>query len=341
MKLILQANSLHIPLAAKSVQCVVTSPPYFGLRSYATGRYKEFELGAESLHDCQGWATRENCGKCYVCHMRQVFSDIKRVLRNDGVCFLVIGDSYYGGKGKSSQAWSTAHQNRNTLQKSYHQISGKGETRPTDLPIKGLKPKDLCGIPWRIALALQSDGWYLRSDIIWNKPNTLPESVKDRPTKTHEYVFLLTKSRRYFWNRSAIMELAAYDGRKDTLHKGSTKYNAPVTPGESVQSMAKNDHERWEKDSNGNMVRNARSVWTIPTYPTKDAHFATFPPKLVERCILAGSRPDDIVLDPFNGSGTTGQVALGLSRHYIGIDLSEEYIEISKKRMRHVQIKGF
>jgi hypothetical protein len=200
------------------------------------------------------------------------------VLRKDGTLWLNLGDSFWGGKGQSSQAWSTANLDRDTLQKQQHQIAGKGDTRPSDGRHDVLKPKDLCGIPWRVAFALQADGWWLRSDIIWNKPNPMPESVTDRPTKSHEYLFLLSKSASYFYDQDAVREPDNPDGRKQTIRKQTSRYN-----GNMLSSFQDQEHERWTGS------RNRRSVWTIPTQPSGLPHFAQFPEKLVEPCVMAGS----------------------------------------------------
>ncbi|MEX0975291.1 MAG: site-specific DNA-methyltransferase [Bacillota bacterium] len=242
---------------ARSVQCVVTSPPYWSLRDY----HVPGQIGLEKTLDG------------YVANLVKAFSEVRRVLRADGVMWLNIGDSYTSG----GRTWRAPDKKNPARAMS---------VRP-DTP-KGLKPKDLIGVPWRIAFALQEDGWYLRSDTIWEKPNAQPESVKDRPTKCHEYIFLLSKSEKYHYDWAAIVE------------------------------------------PNG---RNKRSVWHVNTQPFTDAHFATFPEKLIEPCILAGSRPGDFVLDPFFGSGTVGVVCGQLQRKYIGIELNPDYIEIAEKRL--------
>jgi DNA modification methylase len=209
------------------------------------------------------------------------------------------------------------------------------EARYTNIKrdVSSLKPKDLVGIPWMVAFALRADGWYLRQDIIWHKPNPMPESVKDRCTKAHEYIFLLSKSQHYYYDHEAIKEPAAYDGRKDTLLKGSPKYEKGVVPGQVEHSMAAKGHERWKKNERGEYVRNKRSVWTIPTKPFKEAHFATYPPDLIEPCILAGCREGGIVLDPFMGSGTTGLVAKQQNKNYIGFEMNSDYCDIANKRI--------
>lgn len=248
-------------------------------------------LGLEPLHDCLGWARGENCGACYVCRMRLFARECWRVLRDDGVMFLNLGDSYYGGKGQSSYGWSIENQDRKTLQRAYtHANGGRGKTRPNDLPISGLKPKDLVGIPWRVALALQADGWYLRSDIIWAKPNPMPESVTDRPTKAHEYVFLLTKRARYFWDADAVREeFKPYEVNQTVTTSGAYK-GPPVMPGRDDFDGMYSLHGRAAKRSYFKHAgRNLRSVWNIATQPYSGAHFATWPEKLVEPMVKAGT----------------------------------------------------
>lgn len=292
----------------ESIHCCVTSPPYWGLRDYGV----EGQLGLES--------TPEE----YVEKMVEVFREVKRVLRKDGTLWLNLGDSYANANPGSGGQCKLSGAGRNMTEARYTNIKRD---------VSSLKPKDLVGIPWMVAFALRADGWYLRQDIIWHKPNPMPESVKDRCTKAHEYIFLLSKSRKYYYDHEAIKEPAAYDGRKDTLLKGSPKYEKGVVPGQVEQSMAAKGHERWKKNERGEYVRNKRSVWTIPTKPFKEAHFATFPEKLIEPCILAGCPEGGIVLDPFMGSGTTAVVALKHNRNYIGIELNPEYIKIAEKRI--------
>jgi len=253
----------------QSINTCVTSPPYWGLRDYGI----DGQVGIEE--------TPEE----YVAKMVEVFREVKRVLRKDGTLWLNLGDSYAGNCSQASNNGRAGFGNpRERL------VNRKG---------KGLKPKDLVGIPWRVALALQADGWYLRSDIIWHKPNPIPESVKDRPTKAHEYIFLLSKSPKYYYDYEAIKE--------------------PVT---SRQLRS---------------TRNKRSVWTVPTRPFPEAHFATFPPELIEPCVLAGCPIGGVVLDPFVGSGTTLLVATRHHRRSIGIELNPEYIKIAERRLKQIQ----
>jgi DNA modification methylase len=301
----------------ESIHCCVTSPPYWGLRDYGL----EGQLGLES--------TPEE----YVEKMVEVFREVKRVLRKDGILWLNLGDTYAGsGKAGNNPEYQKRHMQFGKIE--IKERMGK----PIPSMKIGLKPKDLVGIPWMVAFALRADGWYLRQDIIWHKPNPMPESVKDRCTKAHEYIFLLSKSRHYYYDQEAIKEPAAYDGRKDTLLKGSPKYEKGVLPGQVAHSMAARGHERWKKNERGEYVRNKRSVWTIPTKPFKEAHFATFPEKLIEPCILAGCPEGGIVLDPFMGSGTTAVVALKHNRNYIGIELNPEYIKIAEKRVSECDV---
>lgn len=248
-------------LPSESVQCIVTSPPYWGLRDYGI----EGQIGLE-----------KNLQQ-YINKLVSVFSEAKRVLKNDGVFWLNIGDGYTSGN------------------RGYRAPDKKNPARAMNVrpnTPEGLKPKDLLGIPWRLALALQADGWYLRSDIIWNKPNAMPESVKDRPTRSHEYIFMLTKKEKYFYDSQAIKE-------------------------------------------NG---RNRRTVWNINTSPFSAAHFATFPPALIEPCILSSTREKDFVLDPFFGSGTVGVVCKEFRRSFVGIELNDEYVRIAKARLDSVSL---
>ena len=342
--MIINANALHLPIADNTVQCVVTSPPYYGLRSYGIGT-ENGEIGLEPTPDE------------YVAKMVQVFREVKRVLKDDGVLWLNLGDSYAGGGGASGHTSETTNFGRKT--ESYGAVKTGGNTY-------GVKAKDLLGIPWMVAFALRADGWYLRSDIIWSKPNPMPESVKDRPTKAHEYVFLLSKSQKYYYDAEAIFEVANYDGRKDTQYKGGnkdvscfeherwankirgfkTKDQLPDNQhhGADILSSRKQDNtgnptytgfnDRYrDNHPDGLPARNKRSVWTINTQPFKGAHFAVMPEKLVEPCVLAGSRVGDVILDPFAGSGTVGVVAQKLGRAFIGVELNPEYVKLAEARL--------
>ena len=278
----------------KSIQCVVTSPPYWGLRDYGV----DDQLGLEP--------TPEE----FVENMVDVFREVKRVLRNDGTLWLNLGDTYCG----------TGHKGEHTDPK--HKEGRNGQKIALNNKVAGLKSKDLIGIPWRVALALQADGWYLRSDIIWNKPNPMPEAVKDRPTKSHEYIFLLTKSAKYYYDHEAIKEKGEYPAGTRA---------AKASDERSSMSFV-NSRPPEYKIYDG--TRNKRSVWKITTKPYKEAHFATFPEELPETCIKAGTQKGDVVLDIFAGSGTTLRVASKLGRKGIGIELNPEYIKILKKRCK-------
>jgi site-specific DNA-methyltransferase (cytosine-N4-specific) len=247
---------------AGSFQACVTSPPYWGLRDYGVGG----QIGAEPTVEA------------YLGRLVEVFRQVRRTLKDDGTLWLNLGDAYTSG----GRTWRDRDKK--------NPARGMDYRAPTP---RGLKPKDLIGLPWRLAFALQADGWFLRSDIVWHKPNAQPESVKDRPTRAHEYVFLLSRAKTYFYDHAAVME-------------------------DAVGPQGR---------------RNCRSVWSVPTEPFKDAHFATFPPRLVEPCVLASTRPGDVVVDPFFGSGTVGQVAAALGRTFYGVELNPAYAEIARRRL--------
>jgi DNA modification methylase len=277
-------------LASESVDCIVTSPPYWGLRDYGN----DGQIGLER--------TPEE----YVANMVGVFRELRRVLKPSGTCWLNLGDSY--AAARSYQVTDTKWRD-------------VGNTKGSEIP-SGLKPKDLVGIPWRVAFALQADGWYLRSDIIWAKPNPMPESVTDRPTKAHEYLFLLTKSARYYFDADAVREDAKpWNGGQVRAPKfGPERMAGAGAAGTTVKTF--------------DTIKgaNLRSVWTIATRPYPGAHFAVFPPELPERCIKAGCPELGTVLDPFAGSGTTGMVANRLSRRAILIDLNASYLRQQMER---------
>ena len=259
----------------------------------------------------------------YVAKLVEVFREVRRVLRDDGTLWLNLGDSY-----ANDTKWGGTTGGKHAKGLHGEQI-GRGKRNT------GLKPKDLVGIPWMVAFALRADGWYLRSDIIWHKPNPMPESVTDRPTKSHEYIFLLTKSAKYYYDAEAIKEEAAFDGRQDTTIKPAEKYRGrQMVDGQQPQSLGRgNENERWpSKSDDGTRLRNKRSVWTVATSPYSGAHFATFPPKLITPCIQAGCPERGTVLDPFGGSGTVGEVAENHGRNSILIELKPEYCEMAKKR---------
>lgn len=292
-------------MASKSVQCCVTSPPYFGLRDYGV----EGQIGLEPTPSE------------FVQRLVEVFREVRRVLRDDGTLWLNLGDSYSsGGNGGVAQG-------------SKQQTNVGALLPPKRTP--GFGPKQLLGIPWRVAFALQADGWCLRQDIIWHKPNPMPESVRDRCTKAHEYIFLLSKSERYYWNAQAMQEPCV-----NTRKPGRKITDTRKTHGTGGGNSGIND--LMSRYHNGDMPthRNRRSVWTVATKPYKEAHFATFPPELIEPCILAGSRPWDVVLDPFAGSGTTGEVALKHGRNATLIELNPEYIKLIKKRLDPLNKRG-
>lgn len=329
-------------LPAQSVHTCISSPPYFGLRDYGVAG----QIGLEARPDCLGWATGNRCGDCGVCTLVDVYREVRRVLRDDGTCWVNLGDSYAGsGKtgGKASVAGTMSFRGAATSEQSRN--------------IAGLKPKNLLGMPWRVALALQADGWFLRQDIIWAKPNPMPESVTDRCTKSHEYMFLLSKSAKYYFDADAIKEqvtqstvarlaqnveaqrgsdrvpgktngpMKAVRSKRDTFRRDDSK-RAAVIPGQAAGTHRPDRTESaWDTET-----RNKRSVWTVATQPYSEAHFATYPTALIEPCVLASCPVGGIVLDPFGGSGTTGEVAENLGRDSILIELSPEYAALATRR---------
>ena len=340
-------------LPAGSVRTCVTSPPYFGLRDYGTASWEGGDL--ECPHTGKPMATkaninrntgggndlknataleffRERCGRCgamridsqlgleatpdaYVAEMVSVFREVRRVLADDGTLWLNIGDSYNASGGNHAPH----HKNDTGFQGQHGADHHKGRGNLVD----GLKPKDLMGIPWRVAFALQADGWYLRQDIIWAKPNPMPESVTDRCTKSHEYVFLLSKSARYYYDHESVKEPAIHSadrrsGEGRLTYDGKRQGNKGTGQEAFVSIVDK---------------RNKRDVWTIATKPFKGAHFAVMPEALVEPCVLAGSAEGDTVLDPFTGSGTVAVVANRLGRNFVGTELNPEYAEIARERI--------
>lgn len=422
-------------LPAKSVQTCVTSPPYYGLRDYGTASWEGGDPDCE--HTISHYSDnlkpnvdrpfrgdRSTCLKCgseriddqigledtpedYVAKLVKVFGEVKRLLRDDGTLWLNLGDSFWGGKGKSGYELPHEAAERRglgeTMQHGYN-VPGYRDMRPTDGKHPVIKPKDLIGIPWMVAFALRADGWYLRSDIIWHKPNPMPESVTDRPTKSHEYIFLLSKSREYFYDADAIREPLT----EATLQRDRTPRGRRQNGGGSEISLRGIEYTQELGNMQSNVAgRNRRSVWTVTTKPYSGAHFATFPTDLIEPCVLAGTsahgccakcgaprerimEPDErvqahwqgttqdkalaakgkhgatsvietgsyqtyktvgwqptcncnadivpcTVLDPFNGSGTTGAVALKHGRKYIGCELNPDYIELAHKRIQQSQ----
>ena len=380
-------------MPSESVQCCVTSPPYWGLRDYGV----KGQMGLEPTPEA------------FVAGMVAVFEEVRRVLKRDGTCWVNMGDSYASTGGHSDTHCNDRRGARNIANRPEHSFRelrvGAGG---------GLKSKDLVGMPWRLAFGLQSAGWFLRCDIIWHKPNPMPESVKDRPTKAHEYIFLLSKNERYYYDQAAIREACSTNshprrsqktpagwaagvedhsviswataenqgrsrlpgsyngsdfrkGKKGAIHKNvgqgdrsAKKMMALDNSGEHHGQNARrsqegsfcNDkarrtrklapansgirnNESFEEAMAGMVeVRNKRSVWSVPTAPYREAHFATFPPDLIKPCILAGTRAGDVVLDPFGGSGTTGQVALELGRSAIMIELNPKYVEMARRRLQ-------
>lgn len=297
--MIIEGDSLQVlkTLPDQSVQCCVTSPPYYGLRDYGV----DGQIGLEE--------TPEQ----YIENLVSVFREVRRVLKDDGTLWVNMGDSYAGsGKG----AWK----NKNGQKEVYVPDPDSPQAK-MEKTWDGIKNKDLIGIPWMLAFALRSDGWYLRQDIIWAKPNPMPESVMDRCTKSHEYIFMLTKQPKYYFDHEAISEpTITYDNSQ--RDRDTTKLNN--TPGRTRMAGLK---------TNAYETRNKRDVWTVSTKPYRGAHFATFPEDLILPCILAGSREGDTVIDPFNGAGTTGVVCMKEKREYIGIELNPEYVELTEKRL--------
>lgn len=319
---LLQGDALALlkSLKPECINTCITSPPYWGLRDYGM----EGQLGLEK-------SPQE-----YVANLVEIFREVRRVLRDDGTLWLNLGDSYAGsGRGGNPEAGTKQGTNKGSqtigvLYGREHDSAEAERRRLREqfdvLKSSGIKQKDLVGIPWRVAFALQQDGWYLRQDIIWAKPNPMPESVRDRCTKSHEYLFLLSKQPKYYFDAAAIAEPATYAGKVVTL---------------GDKSLSRGQATGMNIDASGNGLadsvtvaetRNKRSVWTIATKPFKEAHFATFPPDLVEPCVLAGCPEQGVILDPFAGSGTVGMVANKLNRHAILFELNPDYIEIAKRR---------
>lgn len=357
-----QGNSVEVlkTLPECSVDCCVTSPPYYALRDYGTGHWEggdpncphyrtskyseQTATGHKAMMDngspvgdaiyksvcplCGAIRVDEQIGleetpEEYIQKLVEVFHEVKRVLKDDGTLWVNIGDSYWGSGSRGFDFTNVF------TEKSKIQQGSKGTVNLTNLPpLKGsengtYKNKDLIGIPWMLAFALRADGWYLRQDIIWHKPNPMPESVTDRCTKSHEYIFLLSKLPHYYFDNKAIQEEAIYAGDNRGERTDSRR-------GTYMNSMSGNTGD----------YRNKRDVWCCKVgcgYSDENgSHYATYSPKLIEPCILAGSKADGIVLDPFSGTGTTGATALNLGRKYIGIDLSEKYITMSNKRLQKI-----
>lgn len=333
-----------------SVDCCVTSPPYWALRNYGV----DGQLGMEH--------TPEE----YVANMVKVFNEVRRVLKPEATLWLNIGDTYYGGKGSNGASMAYSN-NANVINKKALLATAPGEIRPNDRKIEGLKPKDLVGIPWMLAFALRSAGWYLRQDIIWHKPNPMPESVTDRCTKSHEYIFLLSKSPKYYFDQQAILEPCspntharlsqdvqnqigsnrAYGGSKSNGNMkavGRKSSDTGVGWGKITELSPGDKRVRPSRIKNNASfdaamaiipeMRNKRSVWPVVTMPFKEAHFATFPEELITPCIVAGSPKGGLILDPFMGAGTTALVAMSHDRDFIGFELNPKYITIAENRLK-------
>lgn len=297
-------------LPDNSINCCITSPPYYGLRDYGNDR----QIGLE--------CTPEE----YIGKLVNIFHEVYRVLKPDGTLWINIGDSYAGSMKGAAQFPDNAM--------NYKQGTNRGTLGKATLvkQCTGCKPKDLIGIPWMLAFALRADGWYLRQDIIWSKPNPMPESVTDRCTKSHEYIFLLSKSRKYYFDSESIQQEAS-QSVKSRLGKvenvGHKAFAAANTLDESNPMFRKNTTREYQYADKANK----RSVWSVPTAACKDAHFAVFPPALIVDCIKAGCPQEGIVLDPFMGSGTTAVVARKLNRNYIGFELNPDYVHLAEKRV--------
>lgn len=363
-------------LPDQSVHCCVTSPPYWGLRDYGTASWDGGDSNCDHQgkpvatkaninrncgtgNDVKNAEAREFfkeiCGKCgakridsqigleqtpeeYVAQMVQVFKEVWRVLRDDGTLWLNLGDSYATISGGMEQLRKLAADTPNygAIKYSDGYAGVKQSGKKTSQKLSGLKHKDLVGIPWRVAFALQAEGWYLRQDIIWHKPNPMPESVTDRCTKAHEYIFLLSKSAKYYFDHEAIKEPSTSfnanahsesDKIKNINGSMSEREVTRTTEGLNLKTQAEKTKE----------TRNRRSVWTVSTRPFKGAHFATFPPQLIEPCILAGCPLDGTILDPFFGAGTTGLVAQQHGRKWIGCELNPVYAEMAAKRIKDAE----
>jgi DNA modification methylase len=365
---IIQGDALEVlkTLPSESVDCCITSPPYYGLRDYGTANWvggdekcnhlkgdgspksrAKSTIGyAESTgHNLESWG--DVCQKCgairqdkqiglegspeeYVNKLVEIFREVKRVLKDNGTLWLNLGDSYWG----SNQGYGQKEKSATGFQfVGSGQYASSKDRVPQSYKHPNLKPKDLIGIPWRVAFALQEDGWWLRQDIIWHKPNSMPESVTDRCTKSHEYIFLLAKSQIYYFDNEAIREpytqpINRYGGQKLKAN-GKSEWDK----GTGQQTYRERD---MRPDDKG---RNKRSVWTVITKPFKEAHFATFPEDLIEPMIKAGTSKGGCVLDIFMGAGTTAVVSKKLGRHYIGIELNPKYVEIAEKRINRVPIR--
>lgn len=344
---------LLLELLDQSINCIVTSPPYYSLRDYKlpktkwppiTWRLFGVEIHTPDMECCLGL---EPSPHDYIAHLIHIFRLARPKLRDDGTLWINIGDSYWGGKGKSGHSYSPEYQNERynagrSFNGAQHQIGGKKQTRPVDQKHPYIKAKDMVGIPCLLAFALREDGWYLRQDIIWSKPNPMPESMQDRCTKSHEYIFLLSKSSKYYFDFKAIQEPAVGTEDANGFRGGSYTHNETYNNAAggkrktSGNKRRKTGAERGCPENTGSNVcssvpwegdtRNKRGVWTVAVRAFAEAHFATFPPELIVDCIKAGSPAGGTVLDLFMGAGTTGIVAAKLGRNWLGIELSETYI---------------
>lgn len=306
-------------LDAESVVCCVTSPPYYGLRDYGV----EGQIGMEETP------------AAYVQKLVEVFREVKRVLQDNGTLWLNLGDSYCNTNGYARAQPAYQRKGRNDAPANDRNLDA--------LHNAGFKTKDLIGIPWRVAFALQADGWYLRQDIIWSKPNPMPESVTDRCTKSHEYIFLFSKSPKYYFDAASIAESCITNDKSSP--RGSAGCIGNQNSGRRLKTKYGESQDEHHATYSGNVytqkqTRNKRDVWAIPTQPFSGAHFATYPEELVRNCILAGCPLGGTVLDPFSGSGTTGKVALDLGRQYIGIELNPDYVKLSQKRVGNYMQKS-
>ena len=290
-----------LPMFNVKARMCVTSPPYYGLRDYGG---EDKQIGQED--------TPEE----FINNLVEVFREVRDILTDDGTLWVNLGDSYYNYRPSKGQSYP-----KQTVSKTKQDLPDKCAKRANKL--EGLKEKDLIGIPWLFAFAMRADGWYLRQDIIWHKPNPMPESVRDRCTKSHEYIFLFSKNRKYYYDNEAIKEPAKDWGTRD---RTNGKYHNEGTGLQPHSGLTKSYP-----------TKNKRSVWSVTVKPYKEAHFATYPPDLIEPCILAGSEEGDTVLDPFMGAGTTAAVAKSLNRHYIGCELNEDYGNLIQKRIQDYQ----